>query len=214
MFSGHTVMVVLLTLAWADYGFPRKYPPRRRSVLLGLLYTWSFFGLAALLAARYHYTIDIVIAAYAAHRTWRIYGALRCWLGSIERSCLLLWACTGYIADSPTLLQDSPLIKLLERRSSEGAMDEWAEQLGQARERVLAEMRGVQTSLMRSLRSGDAETDGTDTDAEEEIAVVARGRRATGAKGRRRGQRQERESDSDDDGDMLSLRRIGEWLLS
>jgi len=52
-----------------------KVPKLRRAVMT-FIWIWVLLGVLSLLAARYHYTIDIIIAAYAAHRTWIMYGKM------------------------------------------------------------------------------------------------------------------------------------------
>lgn len=73
--SGHTVMIILLALVWNDYFFKTKAEAKIRKWSRVIVWLWTILGIASLLAARYHYTIDVLIAAYAAHRTWRIYGS-------------------------------------------------------------------------------------------------------------------------------------------
>ncbi|KAI9137802.1 PAP2 superfamily C-terminal-domain-containing protein [Paraphysoderma sedebokerense] len=66
VFSGHTVVLTLLTMIWEDYG-PKKWYIQRIVQLDACL------GILSLLSTRYHYTIDVIIAFYLARRGWKWY---------------------------------------------------------------------------------------------------------------------------------------------
>ncbi|KAJ3368419.1 hypothetical protein GGF31_006380 [Allomyces arbusculus] len=91
MFSGHTVMLTILAMIWTDYG------PQIAWVRRGI-WTIAALGMLSLLAMRYHYTIDIMIALYITQRGWRWYG---------------------YLAANQHLREQEPIVAFLERRSSE-----------------------------------------------------------------------------------------------
>ena len=83
-------MIILLALIWNDYFFQEKRCAKWRKASRFIVWVWTILGIGSLLAARYHYTIDVVIAAYAAHRTWRIYGIsfsfhLDCYLMGLKK---------------------------------------------------------------------------------------------------------------------------------
>ncbi|KNE70157.1 hypothetical protein AMAG_15130 [Allomyces macrogynus ATCC 38327] len=91
MFSGHTVMLTILAMIWTDYG------PQIAWVRRGI-WTIAALGMLSLVAMRYHYTIDIMIALYITQRGWRWYG---------------------YLAANQHLREQEPIVAFLERRSSE-----------------------------------------------------------------------------------------------
>ena len=66
MFSGHTVIFVLLALIWTQYLFPG---PRFRAVRLGA-WLWNLLGLFMIVVTRLHYTIDVLVAVYVTCSLW------------------------------------------------------------------------------------------------------------------------------------------------
>lgn len=101
MFSGHTVALVIMGMIWTDYG---PNIPKLR------WFVWAFVvcGVVSLLAARYHYTIDLIIAWYLTYKTWVMYG----WLIKHRH-----------------LRKTNPIISYLERRTSEHDFTKVATQL-------------------------------------------------------------------------------------
>ncbi|KAI9151139.1 hypothetical protein H9P43_009754 [Blastocladiella emersonii ATCC 22665] len=90
IFSGHTVVLTMIGLAWADYGPQRAWVRRA-------MWTLALSGMVSLLAARFHYTVDILLSFALTTLVWRWYAA---------------------VTQSPALLAQDPVIRFLERRSS------------------------------------------------------------------------------------------------
>ncbi|KAJ3370811.1 hypothetical protein GGF31_003837 [Allomyces arbusculus] len=90
VFSGHTVVLTLMASVWNDYG--PQHPWIQRGI-----WALAFGGMWSLLAMRYHYTIDVIIAYYIALKAWKWYG---------------------YLALYPHMHDHDPLVGFLERRSS------------------------------------------------------------------------------------------------
>lgn len=66
MFSGHTVIFVLLALVWTHYLFPG---PRFRAARAGA-WLWNLLGLFMIVVTRLHYTIDVLVAVYVTCSLW------------------------------------------------------------------------------------------------------------------------------------------------
>jgi len=65
MFSGHSVLFVLIYMLIYDYS--------NRNFFRYISFIWTCLGLLSLIAARYHYTIDVIIGTYLSVRIWRGY---------------------------------------------------------------------------------------------------------------------------------------------
>jgi hypothetical protein len=79
-FSGHTVGLVLFACTWTRYGTPRDAagrPTHRVAYWLVAAAAWALAlaGMLALVAARFHYTIDILYGALITLLVWRTYDA-------------------------------------------------------------------------------------------------------------------------------------------
>ena len=66
MFSGHTILISLLSSILHDY------TPDKLWIKISI-WTYCFIAILSLLMARYHYTIDILLAVFLALRFWRQY---------------------------------------------------------------------------------------------------------------------------------------------
>jgi len=64
MFSGHTILFVLIGLLWHKY-----------TRMLGKCIFWfiSWLGCVSLIITRLHYTNDVLVASYVAVTTWNLY---------------------------------------------------------------------------------------------------------------------------------------------
>jgi len=70
IYSGHTVILV------CGYLILKEYSPRKFVILHWISWGMSWCGMAILLLARGHYTIDVLIGYYAATRTFWTYHSL------------------------------------------------------------------------------------------------------------------------------------------
>ena len=70
IFSGHTMILVLCSLIIADYA------PRRLWPLSWLVWVVAVVGVGMLLAARGHYTIDVVAAYFVTTRLWYVHQSI------------------------------------------------------------------------------------------------------------------------------------------
>ena len=109
MFSGHSVCLTLMALIWTDYG-PQHFGLRLAVCELSLRTlltpfsnifagTTAICGMLSLLSARYHYSIDIVVAFVLTRATWNTYD---------------------HVLRHRALREQNPIINYLERRTSEG----------------------------------------------------------------------------------------------
>jgi len=70
IFSGHTMILILAYLIVAEYS------PRRLWPLHWVLWLCAVAGVAALLIARGHYTVDVVIAYFVTTRLWYLHNSI------------------------------------------------------------------------------------------------------------------------------------------
>ncbi len=70
IYSGHTMTLVM------TYLIVKEYSPKRWYLLHWLSWSLSAFGIAVLLLARGHYSIDVVIAYWITTRLWWIYHTM------------------------------------------------------------------------------------------------------------------------------------------
>jgi len=70
IFSGHTMILILA------YLIVQEYSPRRLWPLHWLLWLAALVGVGALLVARGHYTVDVVIAYFVTTRLWILHQSI------------------------------------------------------------------------------------------------------------------------------------------
>ncbi|ORZ41200.1 PAP2 superfamily C-terminal-domain-containing protein [Catenaria anguillulae PL171] len=105
IYSGHSVVLTIVALAWHQYG-PQHWSVKRS------IWALSILGMLSLIACRYHYTVDVVLSFGLTWLTWQLYGVM---------------------AQSPDLLlgpagRSSPhvrMVKMLEHRSSVELVRKW-----------------------------------------------------------------------------------------
>ncbi|KAI9224331.1 hypothetical protein BC828DRAFT_412470 [Blastocladiella britannica] len=97
IFSGHTVVLTMVGFAWHQYG------PQYASVRRGI-WAASLLGMVALVAARYHYTVDVLLS----------FGLTA-----------LVWLGYGVATQSPDVMRHSRILGFLERRSSAELVTKW-----------------------------------------------------------------------------------------
>lgn len=91
MFSGHTMLLVIMALMWTSHGFNKTY-----SILLRVLSIFTAWfgvgvGIWAILANRSHYSVDVIVAVYVIVGLWYTYTYF--WIKEIENKGRLRYIC-------------------------------------------------------------------------------------------------------------------------
>ncbi|ORZ30841.1 PAP2 superfamily C-terminal-domain-containing protein [Catenaria anguillulae PL171] len=123
MFSGHSTILTLMAMLWTDYGPQRPWITRS-------IWFLALGGIVSLLAQRYHYLIDVIIAVNLSHRAWRWYG---------------------HLTATANLDQVDPVVAFLERRSSEHDFERALQALRDKRELVDAKVEEVKEGVAKGL---------------------------------------------------------------